>query len=266
MKQDKINYILVGSFVAVVLTVFLVLMALLSGRGGATDSYSATFTNISGLDLGTAVTYEGFQVGHVENVDAQQKEGVTRYHVKFGVKKGWKIPTDSVAYIQAAGLLAAVTIDIKEGKSKVHHKPGAELKGRVSEDMFAAIAEAANDAGELLASLQKSAKGLEELLTGPNGARLSSAIGQFDASLTQANRLLISTNGFLQHNRGDINQVIGDLKVTMDVVAEHIDSIAFNLEETSGNLREFTRQVRARPSSLIRGGGQKTQSRVEDVD
>lgn len=266
MKQDNINYVVVGSFVVVMLAVFLVLLAVLTGRAGSTDSYYATFTNVTGLDLGTAVTYEGYQVGQVEDINTLQKDGVTRYRVKFGVKEGWVIPVDSVAFIQTAGLLAAVTIDIKEGKSKIHHPPGAELKGKIGEDMLAAVATAAADAGELLISLHKSAKGLEQLLTGPTGKSLNSAIGQFDSALVRANKLLASANDFIQHNRGDLDQAIADLKTTMGVMAEHIDGIAFNLEEASRNLHELTRQVRAKPSLLIHGGDQNRGTGLENVD
>ncbi|NOZ11709.1 MAG: MCE family protein [Gammaproteobacteria bacterium] len=266
MKQDNINYVVVGSFVVVVLATFLVLLGVLTGRAGSTDSYYAIFNNVTGLDLGTAVTYEGYQVGQVEDINVLQKDGVTRYRVEFGIQEGWKVPADSTAYIQTAGLLAAVTIDIKEGKSKIYHQPGAELIGVVGEDMLATMATAAADSGELLVSLQKSAKGLEQLLTGPTGKKMGSVINQFDIALVKANKLLENTNDFIQHNRGDLDQAITDLRVTMGVMAKHIDGIAFNLEEASRNLHELTRQVRAKPSLLIHGGSQNKGASVENVE
>ncbi|MDX1514341.1 MAG: hypothetical protein R3174_11440, partial [Gammaproteobacteria bacterium] len=56
----------------------------------------------------------------------------------------WNVPKDSVAQIKAAGLLAAVTIDIRAGSSKDALKPGDELAGQEQADVIAAVSEAAN--------------------------------------------------------------------------------------------------------------------------
>ena len=57
----------------------------------------------------------------------------------FSVQEGWKIPDDSVAYIVSSGLLAAVAIDIQEGRSSTPLRPGAEIQGSQEVDLFASV-------------------------------------------------------------------------------------------------------------------------------
>lgn len=62
MQDSRINYVIVGSFVAVVLAIFIMVVSMLAGRSGATDSYYTVYDNVGGLKFGTQVLYEGYQI------------------------------------------------------------------------------------------------------------------------------------------------------------------------------------------------------------
>ena len=154
MKHENINYIAVGSFVLAVLAAFIVMVIMLTGRGGDTDTYQVYYNNVAGIKYGTLVSYEGYQLGQVESVEPVQGDGKTRYLVTFTIQKDWKVPSDSIAQIVSSGLLGAIAINIREGKSDTSLKVGGTLKGLQGADLFSAVGGAAGDIKLLIADVR----------------------------------------------------------------------------------------------------------------
>ena len=117
MQDSRINYVVVGTFVAIMGVVFVVVISMLAGRTGATDEYYTVYDNVSGLQFGSLVLYEGYQVGQVDSIEAVQRNGQTLFRINLEVEEGWQIPEDSVASATVSGLLSAMTIDISAGES-----------------------------------------------------------------------------------------------------------------------------------------------------
>lgn len=149
MKRDTVNYLVVGLFVSAVAVAFLVLMHFVTGRTGPSDLYHAYYENVTGLKFGTGVFYEGYRVGQVEEIEPTPAPAGMRYKVSFSVAKDWRIPVDSVAEVIAAGLMAQVQIQIQEGRSAEHLRPGAEIRGVQQTDLFSALSEAATGFSDL---------------------------------------------------------------------------------------------------------------------
>ena len=145
MKKDKLNYLLVGTFVAVMLVAFLLLLFALTGRSGPTDRYTVFYDNVSGLKFGTSVYYEGYRVGQIEDLSPDPTDKGMRYKIILSVKSGWRIPSDSVASAASSGLISAITIEIEQGEALSFLKPGDTIKGRGQADLFAVINQAATD-------------------------------------------------------------------------------------------------------------------------
>ena len=145
MKRDKLNYLLVGTFVVVMLVAFLLFLFALTGRSGPTDRYTVFYDNVSGLKFGTGVYYEGYRVGQIEDLSPEPSDTGMRYKIILSVKAGWKIPSDSVASVASSGLISAITIQIQEGEASSFLKPGETIKGRGQADLFAVINQAAGD-------------------------------------------------------------------------------------------------------------------------
>jgi phospholipid/cholesterol/gamma-HCH transport system substrate-binding protein len=121
----------------------------MTGGVGENDRYYVFYQNVGGLSEGTPVTYEGFKVGFVETIGAEQVEQGTRYRVDLRVRDHWRIPTDSVARIYSEGLLAETVINIEEGENEEYLSPGAEIPGRQGADVFAALSDLAEEMGGL---------------------------------------------------------------------------------------------------------------------
>ncbi len=143
MKRDNVNYLLVGSFVIVILIAFFVLMYFVTGSTGPADRYTVRYDNVAGLKFGTGVYYEGYHVGQIEEIRPEPVASGMQYVLTLSIARGWKIPADSVAQVVASGLISAVQIHIKEGQSPEAIMPGGEINGREQQDLFAVMSEAA---------------------------------------------------------------------------------------------------------------------------
>ncbi len=282
MKHEKVNYLVVGSFVIAMLSALVISLALISGRGGDTESYNAYYESVAGLKYGTIVSYEGYQIGQVESVEPVQDNGKTRYKVIFGIREDWKVPSDSVAQITSSGLLGGISIDIKEGISKTSLKPGDTLHGQEGANLFAAVGGAAgdiklligdvrkfvrtlnedagllDDAKSLLKRLDNSAANLEGVLSKDNAknitemvSNLNSLSQRLDTTLSEVDHMVKSSSQLVNDNRADIQRSIRHLSASLEVVSEHIDTITYNLEGTSRNMNEFSRQIRENPGLLL---------------
>lgn len=149
MKRDNINYVVVGTFVLLILASFFVFLYQIMGSSGPTDKYYVTYNNVTGIKYGTPVAFEGYQVGQVEVIEPIRREGKTHYRLTLSIEEDWPIPQDSTAKIIRSGLLAAVTIDIAEGSSSTLIKPGSEIAGKEAANIFATVSEVATDLRDL---------------------------------------------------------------------------------------------------------------------
>ncbi len=145
MKRDTVNYALVGSFVAIGLVLLIVGLVLITGRTGASSDYFVTYDNVTGLHYGAPVFYQGYRIGEVTDVDPERNDAGTRYRVTLALRNDWPIPADSVAMLKSNGLLADVSIGIREGHSKTMLAAGSELQGNEGGDIFGAVNDLASE-------------------------------------------------------------------------------------------------------------------------
>ena len=149
MKRDTVNYFVVGIFVLALFATFMVVVYRITGNTGATDEYFTVYDNVTGIQYGTPVLFEGYQIGQVEEVTPQLDNGNASFRLTLSVIKDWVIQKDSLAKIEASGLLSAVTIDIKQGQSKDLLSPGDTIQGKDAENIFAAVNDIAADFKDL---------------------------------------------------------------------------------------------------------------------
>ena len=228
MQDSRINYVVVGAFVAAMLVAFVVVVSMLAGRSGATDSYYTFYNNVGGIKYGTIVFYEGYQVGHVESIEPIQKGRQLTFKVNMEIARGWRIPNDSVARALISGLLSAVAIDIKGGKADALLPPGSEMKGQEPGNLFATLADIGAEFGEL------SSSSIKPLLDNLN------------AYVTQ---LSTATSGNLPAIMDNLNKISGSVQRSSAVIEKgllkpenvaHIDGIIANVDQVTANLNELS--------------------------
>jgi len=218
MRNNKVNYFAVGSFVILMSVGLVVSIAKLSGQSGETDSYYAVYNNVTGIKFGTQVVYEGYPIGQVETVTPQQRDGKMEFRVDFDVIKGWKIPDDSIVEISSPGLLSAKTLSVSAGFSADPMKAGERLNSREATSVFGAVNDLAaqfsemanNDIRPFLRNLDQTVKEINSFMVGDG-------------------KVLI----------GDVSKLVRDITDRVPRIADDIDQFAGNMNKTSMELKKL---------------------------
>jgi phospholipid/cholesterol/gamma-HCH transport system substrate-binding protein len=145
MKRDHVNYTLVGAVLLAGLVLLLVGLFLITGRRGGEAEYFTYYRNVTGLRAGAPVFYQGYRIGQVDELTPERGAQGTRYRIALSLRADWPIPADSVARLQSSGLLADVTIGIREGQEATAVAAGGEIRGEESSDIFGAMNELAGE-------------------------------------------------------------------------------------------------------------------------
>lgn len=249
MKNNALNYTLVGAFVLAMAAALIVAVGLLTGRTGAADLYYTSYGNVAGILRGTKVMYEGFTVGQVEDIDPVRDDGQTRFRVHMAVRKGWTIPRDSVAVVTASGLLSAIAIDIRGGRSPDSFAPGATIPGSMAGNIFAMVANVAQQVSELS---ETSLKPLLEALTrnldaigGPLAERAPELIGNLVAMTTDLARQTPEITNNVRELTGELaatsRRVNGELLGPGNV--RNLEATMTNLQRASNGLVLFVGEL-----------------------
>ncbi|MDH5189748.1 MAG: MlaD family protein [Gammaproteobacteria bacterium] len=198
MKNDRINYLVVGTFVITAFAVLIGVLFYITGNTGEKEKYYSVYNNISGVKRGTPVTFEGYRFGQVVDIKPQQTDNGVVYKIIFSVDKGWKIPADSVSRILASGLLAAIVIDIKQGVSKDYISAGGEITSKPGGNIMKVISNMAADINQITKN------GLKPLIDNLNQSfgdglpqimdKLDNLLNQLNASAGALNEIMNSSS------------------------------------------------------------------------
>lgn len=230
MRNDKINYLVVGIFVITAFAVLLGVLFYITGNAGKKEKYYSIYENISGVKHGTPVTYEGYRFGQVVDIQPQQTNKGTFYKVVFSVKEGWKIPGDSISRILASGLLAAIVIDIKEGNGKSYITPGGEITSQPGGNIMKVISNMAADINQIT---KTGLKPLIENLNKSFGEGLPDIMQKLDQLMVQLNSSAGALNDIMNSSNKD-----------------KVLNIINNTEDASRNFTQLTEKINHAVTSM----------------
>lgn len=255
MKRDNVNYVLVGLAVLAALVLLLATLAVVTGRGGATERYHVVYGNITGLGEGAPVFYEGFRIGQVSDITPERSPEGTRYRVELALRSDWPIPADSVAQLVSTGLLADVSVGIREGASREVLRPGSEIRGLEGADLFSAM----NDlAGELTLLTRERIRPLVDQL----GSQLERIGGTLEEGapelVSQANELLGRLNrsaaaledALGPENRRAVAELLANVRAVSAELGETRTRADALLDELNATVAENRPQIRAAAADL----------------
>ena len=280
MKRDNVNYLLVGSFVLLMAAVLLYALYRITGHRTKGDIYFTHFPNVTGIKQGTVVTYEGFEVGNVAEVDPVLRNQHTAYRVTLNMRRPVRIPVDSRAVIATPGMLSAPLVEIKEGNDQHILAAGGDIVGASTPSMMESIGALAADLGRLtetsikpllaqlnqnmtpaladmrstLERINRSAGSINALFNDDNVRHWNRMLANGDGA--SVNVLKLSTDllgvraeveGLVKDSRAIVNSSGNNLKDSL----RRIDAALYQLEATGRNLNEFSRHLRQNPGALI---------------
>lgn len=276
MKKENTNYFMVGIFVITGFLLLFIMLFKITGDQSDADEYFVEFTNVTGIKDGVVVTYGGYAIGSVNNVQPLLENGQIRYKLSLGVKSGWRIPADSSAQIVMPAIISDKQIEITQGQAEKSLQPGDTIEGAEAVDVMELvdsigqklnkfIPESTKNINKLVKQLNYSADQVALLLSEENVNHLNSFFKNADSSsknlsdLTasfsrinlQLDSVLDKTNVMLGDNSDDVRYSIIELRKSMDIISARIESVMYNLDATSQNMNEFSRTLRNNPGAIL---------------
>lgn len=215
MRNYFLNYTAVGIFVTAMVVALVWALAEIAGRTGPTDNYAIVMDNVTDVDYGTLIRYEGYPVGQVEAIIPEWTKGKYRFRVVVSVEKDWKFPVDSVARISASSFLAAKTIEVKAGESTTLVAVGGEIPSGPPADVFSLMADVAAEIGDL------SQNSLKPLLA-QIGETIDSLGSKTEANLDELFNNLIAISDEIEKRAPEITE---DIMVISDQVQKELNQV-----------------------------------------
>ena len=141
-----------------------------------------------------------------------------RFRVDLAVRKGWRIPSDSIAAIQAPGLLSAIVIAISEGTGRTSLKPGDRIESREAENLFSVMSSVAGQVKEF------TEKDLRPLMATLNGTLVTVN----DIMGSQGKVLVSELSNLATDLANQVPKVVGDMQALtgqMQKTAGEVDKL-----------------------------------------
>ncbi|MCP3969992.1 MAG: outer membrane lipid asymmetry maintenance protein MlaD [Rhodobacteraceae bacterium] len=125
---NQTTEVLVGGAVLAAAVGFFAYAAQVTGAGptGNVAGYTASFTSVEGITVGTDVRLGGVKVGTVTSLALNPK--TFRADTAFTVDEGIRLPEDTAALISSEGLLGGSYLELLPGGSPFDLEPGAEIE------------------------------------------------------------------------------------------------------------------------------------------
>lgn len=265
MKRENINYVLVGSFVLLMLAALLYGLYRVTGHQRQQDTYYTSLVNVAGISEGSTVSYEGYPVGNVTSIAPVTRDGKTRYRLTLNVKSGWLVPEDSTAAVSAAGLLSTPVIEIRQGQGGKVLAPGSEIRSadtaglyqamsgllaemsaltetglkpfldqlnrrtdRLGETLEQSLPGIMDDLKSVLERLNRTAAALESLASGENREHLASMLRNAD----QATANLAKVSADLEQTRTALDALLADSQSVVSGSKQDIRASLSELRQT----------------------------------
>lgn len=206
---------LVFGVVMAVLTAFL-FVVFSESRTGATEEYSAVFTDASRLESGDTVRIAGVRVGTVRSVSLLDDKNVL---VSFDADRDTKLTTNTKATIRYLNLVGDRYLELVDAPGAAKILPAG---GRIPEDRTAP----ALDLDLLLGGLKPVIQGLNpqdvNALTGSLVQILQGQGGTLESLFSKTSSF---TNSLADNNQV-IEQLIDELRTVLDTLAEDGDEFS----------------------------------------
>lgn len=282
--EPKVNYILVGSFVAFLGAAVLVGILWLGKTDyrGSYDRYEAYMReSVAGLSVDSTVKYRGVDVGRVKSITLRP-DNPEEVLLTLDIVRGTPVKTDTIAKLETQGLTGLATINLTGGSRDAPSlqaqeeqaypviKTGPSLFFRMDEAVSRLLSE--EGLAQLLVDLDSAAKGAAKVLDEDNRILLKRTIKdlsdvaqtvathktQIEQSLNGAARsadnlvkLTASLNEQVPTLLAGLNKSVAALGTATDELARTSKTVGTVVNEARPELQQFTRRTLPEAGQLV---------------
>jgi phospholipid/cholesterol/gamma-HCH transport system substrate-binding protein len=282
--EPKVNYILVGSFVAFLGAAVLVGILWLGKTDyrGSYDRYEAYMReSVAGLSVDSTVKYRGVDVGRVKSITLRP-DNPEEVLLTLDIVRGTPVKTDTIAKLETQGLTGLATINltggsrdalslqVQTGQAYPVIKTGPSLFFRLDEAVSHLLSE--EGLAQLLVDLDTAAKGAAKVLDEENRMALKKTIKdlsdvaqtvathktQIEQSLNGAARsadnlvkLTASLNEQVPTLLAGLNKSVAALGTATDELARTSKTVGAVVNEVRPELQQFTRRTLPEAGQLV---------------
>lgn len=219
--------------------------------------YTASYTNVAGLQVSAPVTLNGFKIGQVRDIHYEY-DNPGHVAVELSLDKELRVPQGTKAVIEQ-DLLGTSTVVLHFSESNNFHVIGDKLIGETASGMLDGVST------DLMPKVNAILPKVDTLLTNINALvanpALQTSITRLDDITLQMNRLMLSVNGTMaklppvvENVNGitsNVNTITADLaELSGNIKNLPVDSLVSNLMVVSDNLKELSVQLNDPNSTL----------------
>ena len=252
-KELKIGSI--GVFAIVVLFIGINYLKGLSVLNPSRDFY-AKYDKIGGLQVGSAVYLNGFQVGMVSSVDLLPEDS-KKILVEINIDKNFNIPLNSVCKIVNQDLMGSKSVNLILGNDTVFAKVGdtliSSLEGSLQDEVSAQILPLKIKTEELIGSIDSVMTIITAVLNQDARKNLSNSLHSLDQTFDLMKKSMVKVDEIVDHNDEKISSIIMNLEannqkitnilnnfsdISDDIVKSNIQNVLTSLGETSRKIND----------------------------
>ncbi len=282
--EPKVNYVIVGSFVALLGAAILagILWLGKTDYRGSYDRYEAHMKeSVAGLSVDSTVKYRGVDVGRVKAITLNP-DNPEQVLLTLDILHGTPVKTDTIAVLETQGLTGLATINLtggsreapalqaQDGQAYPVIKTGPSLFVRLDEAVSRMLSE--EGVARLLVDLDAAAKGVAKALDEENRDQLKRTIkdlsdvartiathkAQIEQSLNGAAKsadnlakLTASMNEQVPALLAGINRSVAKLDAATEELARTSKTVGTVVTEAKPELQQFTKRTLPEAGQLV---------------
>ena len=189
--------------------------------------YYAIYDDIDGLQVGSSIRLNGFNVGMVNNIVLSNNNKLL---VTLNINSVDSIPKNSVCKIVNQDLMGTKGVSLMLGKSDLYAKPGDTLQSGVEkslqDEVNAQILPLKNKAEELIGSVDSLLTVVAAVLNKNTRKNLSNSIKSLDETFSILSQTMIKVDSMVYHNDKRVSKIIINL-----------ESITTNLNDSNSGIK-----------------------------
>lgn len=227
----------VGLISIAVIVVFIWLFSYLKGNNlfSRIDTYHVYYDNVAGLDVSSPVEINGLKAGVVESVKLVN-DGRGIVEVFFNIRKGIRLPENTIAEITTETLIAGMKIVLIPGSGSNWLSPGDVLQGRVAISIFDKVD---SNFDPIVIQTRNTISKLDTLLTNLNELINDEFAGNLGSSAAN----LESASSDLKQVLGSSRVEITELITNLNRIASVINNKSANIDSTINNINQITTSI-----------------------